>query len=219
MHRYISETAPWGLAMTRRRLLQMAGVAGAGAAGAGVLGPVITATGASRAERWSLHDAMRRLWEDHVVWTRMVIVSFIAGTPDLDAGMRRLLTNQDEIGAAIVPYFGQAAGDRLAELLREHILGAAMILDAAKAGDGPATDAAIAAWYANADEIAAFLSAANPRDWPLDEMTMMMHEHLDLTLEEATARLTGDWEADVAAYDKVHLAILHMADMLTDGLT
>lgn len=219
MHRYFSESVPWGATLTRRRLLEAVGLAGAGAASAAVLGPVLTASGASRADRWSLHDTMRKLWEDHVTWTRMVIVSFIAGSPDLDAGMRRLLANQDDIGAAIVPFFGQAAGERLSELLREHILGAAMILDAAKAGDGPATDAAVAAWYTNADDIAAFLSAANPRKWPLEHMRMMMHEHLDLTLEEATARLTGDWDADVAAYDKIHIAILNMADMLTAGLT
>ena len=49
-------------------------------------------------------------------------------------------------------------------------------------------------------------------------MRAMMREHLDLTLEEATQRLQGDFAADVAAYEKVHVAILEMADMLTDGI-
>jgi len=30
--------------------------------------------------------------------------------------------------------------------------------------------------------------------------------------------LQGNWAADVADYDKVHAQILHMADMLTDGI-
>ena len=90
MHRYFSESAPWGASISRRRLLQAAGLAGAGAAGAAVLGPALTASGASRADRWSLHDTMRKLWEDHVTWTRMVIVSFIAGSPDLDERLHDL---------------------------------------------------------------------------------------------------------------------------------
>jgi hypothetical protein len=45
-----------------------------------------------------------------------------------------------------------------------------------------------------------------------------MTTHLDTTLDEAVARLTGDWTADVAAYDRVHVHILHMADILSDGI-
>jgi hypothetical protein len=162
---------------------------------------------------------MARLWEDHVVWTRMVIVSAIAGSPDLDAATQRLLSNQDDIGDAIVPYFGVEAGATLAELLREHIVVAATILRAAKAGDDDGLNEALTGWYVNGDEIADFLHRAKPRSWPLGHMQAMMREHLDLTLTEATARLTEDWAADVAAYDRVHDAILLMADMLADGLT
>ncbi|MHB0967786.1 MAG: hypothetical protein ACYC36_15145, partial [Bellilinea sp.] len=73
-------------------------------------------------------------------------------------------------------------------------------------------------WYANSDEIATFLSSANPENWPLDEMKAMMRTHLDLTLKEAAARLNGDYAADIAAYDEVHVEILKMADMLSNGI-
>jgi len=45
-----------------------------------------------------------------------------------------------------------------------------------------------------------------------------MRMHLDLTLKEATARLRGDWAADVLAYDEVHRHILQMADVLSNGI-
>jgi len=170
------------------------------------------------ASELALRTQMRKLWEDHVTWTRMVIVSVAADLPDRQAAVGRLLANQDDLGEAIKPYYGDAAGDRLAELLREHIVIAADVLTAAKAGNSEALNAALERWYDNGDDIAAFLNAANPRNWPLEEMRQMMREHLDLTTAEAVARLGGDWDADVQAYDRAHEQVLEMADMLSAGI-
>jgi hypothetical protein len=173
------------------------------------------------ATRTAFHDAMRKLWEDHIVWTRQFIVSAATeadNLPDTGPTVDRLLANQADIGNAIKPFYGEAAGDALTALLREHILTAADIIAAAKAGDAAAMKDASDAWYANADEIATFLSQANPRHWPFEEMQAHMKSHLDLTLEEAVARLEGRYADDIAAYDKVHADILEMADMLSDGI-
>ncbi len=161
---------------------------------------------------------MRKLWEDHIVWTRQVIVDVAANLPDLTAAEARLLGNQAEIGNAIAPYYGRAAGRRLTALLRAHILGAVPVLLAAKAGDEAKLAAARKAWYANADAIAAFLARANSRYWPLRAVRSMMHMHLALTTKEAVARLSGRWVADIAAYDAVHREILMMADAVSAGI-
>jgi hypothetical protein len=166
----------------------------------------------------AFHDEMRKLWEDHVTWTRLAIISLTSDTPDTEATVGRLLQNQTDIGDAIKPFYGQAAGQELTRLLRDHILIAADLIAAAKAGDQTAVAAAQSRWTANADEIAAFLASANPREWDLDEMKAMLHEHLRLTTDEALARLQGDWAADVAAYDQIHLQALGMADMLSNGI-
>lgn len=169
------------------------------------------------ANKAAFRAAMRVLWEDHIVWTRMVIVFVIAGTPDTNAALTRLLKNQTDIGNAIKPFYGEAAGDQLTSLLRDHILIAGRLLTAAKTGDGAGFATAKADWYANADDIARFLASANSH-WPLADLQAAMKTHLDTTLAEAVARLTGDWTADVAAYDAVHAHILHMADVLSDGI-
>ena len=166
----------------------------------------------------AFHDAMRKLWEDHITWTRIFIVSALADLPDVGHAAERLLQNQVDIGDAVKPFYGEAAGEQLTALLRDHILIAADLVAAAKAGDTAGVEEASARWYANADEIAAFLNSANPENWPLDEMKEMMREHLDLTLQEAVARLTGNWAADIAAYDEIHEQILGMADMLSSGI-
>jgi hypothetical protein len=170
------------------------------------------------AKALAFRNEMRVLWEDHIVWTRMAIVSFAADLPDFPATAERLLRNQDDIGDAIAPFYGREAGDELSALLREHILIAVDVLVAARAGDQPALDEALARWDVNADEIAEFLNAANPRNWPLAEMRAMMREHLALTTDEAVARLTGDVAADIAAYDAIHEQALEMADMLSTGI-
>jgi hypothetical protein len=166
----------------------------------------------------ALRNDMRRLWEDHITWTRLAVISLTTDAPDTAATVGRLLQNQTDLGDAIEPFYGEAAGDELTRLLRQHILIAADLIAAARAGDQPAVAAAQARWRANADEIAAFLNAANPRSWKLGEMKAMLYEHLSLTTSEVVARLQADWAADVAAYDRIHLQALQMADELSAGI-
>lgn len=175
-----------------------------------------TSSAATKAD--ALRAGMRKLWEDHITWTRLFIVSAVADLPDKGATTERLLQNQVDIGNAIKPFYGDAAGSKLSALLKDHILIAADIVTAAKAGQAAQVESSKARWVANADEIAAFLSGANPRQWPAAEMKAMMREHLDLTTAELMARLNRDWAGDVAAYEKIHAQILKMADMLADGI-
>ena len=165
----------------------------------------------------TLRNGMRQLWEEHIVYTRNFIISALAGLDDTNAIAGRLLRNQDDIGNAIKPVYGDEAGKKLAALLRDHILIAADIVKAAKAGDNDGVAAGQKRWYANADDIAAFLSAANP-NWPKAALTDMLHKHLEFTTTEVVSRLKKDWAADIEAYDKGHAHMLMFADALTDGI-
>lgn len=162
------------------------------------------------------YAGLRKLWEDHITWTRLYIVSAVGDLPDAGVTATRLLQNQVDLGNAIKPFYGDAAGAHLTGLLTDHILIAAAIIAAAKAGDGAEVNAQLALWYANSDEIADFLSSANPTCWPQAMMRQMMREHLDRTFEEAVAQLSGDYTTSVAKYDEVHLQALKMSDMLAE---
>ena len=166
---------------------------------------------------FQLRNGMRQLWEEHVVWTRVFLIDAVAGLADTSAATARLLKNQVDIGDAIKPFYGDAAGAKLASLLHDHITIAAEVVTAAKAGDAAALADAKTRWYANADQIAAFLASANP-NWPEADLKTMMKEHLDQTLAEAVARLTGDYAGEIAAYGHVRQHILDMADALTAGV-
>lgn len=163
----------------------------------------------------AFRNDMRKLWEGHITWTRVFIVSAAAGLPDKDAATQRLLQNQVDIGNAIKQFYGDAAGDKLTGLLKEHITTAAELVTAAKAGETAKMEDAKKRWFDNADAIAAFLRGVNPKNWPAGEMNQMMHAHLDLTTAEVVARLHSDWAGDVKVYDNVHQQILKMADMLS----
>jgi hypothetical protein len=172
----------------------------------------------TNAKQAAFHDAMRKLWEDHVTWTRLAIISLAHNLPDLPATQARLLRNQVDIGNAIKPYYGRAAGNQLTALLKEHIVGAVALLQAAKAGDQDLIKQRSAEWYVNGNEIADFLHDANPRNWSQTAMRRMMKRHLDQTLSEAVHRLGGDYQADVRDYEEIHHHILEMADSLSDGI-
>jgi hypothetical protein len=166
----------------------------------------------------ALRNEMRVLWEDHVTWTRLAVISLVAGTPDTQATVGRLLKNQADIGNALKPFYGRAAGDAVTAELRKHILIAADLIAAAKAGDQAKLAAEQARWEANAGDIATLLSRVNPRNWKRGAVLSMLEEHLRLTTQEALARLQGDWVGDVAAYDRIHAHALGMADVLSEGL-
>jgi len=164
-----------------------------------------------------LRDAMRKLWEDHITYTGLYAIAAIDGGVDANNIAERLLKNQDDIGNAIKPYYGDAAGNKLGSLLRDHILIAAELVKAAKAGDSAGQDAANKKWFKNADDIAAFLASANP-NWPQNTVQDMMHGHLQMVTEQVVALLKHDTKGLIAAYDKNSQHMMMLADALSDGI-
>jgi hypothetical protein len=165
----------------------------------------------------SLRLAMRRLWSDHVIWTREYIVAAVADRPDAEQAAGRLLKNQDDIGGAVSPFYGEDAGKALTALLKQHIMIAVDIIDAAKKSDDAQFEDSNEKWDRNAAELASFLSSANP-NWPQPEVLDLLMQHLNLTRSEVEARLKKKHHDDVEAFDQIYTEILTVADVLSDGL-
>jgi hypothetical protein len=164
-----------------------------------------------------LNNGMRKLWTDHTVWTRMYIIESLNDSPATGSAAGRLLKNQEDIGNAIKPVYGDAAGTQLTGLLKTHITTAVAIIDDVKAGNSTAQAADEALWTKNADDISTFLAGANP-NWPLPVLKSLMYMHLSTTKDELVARYTMNYPADVQAYDVVYAHILKMSDALSDGI-
>ncbi|WP_028400727.1 glycosyl transferase [Ectobacillus panaciterrae] len=173
-------------------------------------------------QRYSQSEAklrfdLRKLWIDHTIWTRGYIVSSLAGLEDQDRVLVRLLKNQEDIGNAIKPYYGNDAGNKLAKLLKEHIILAGKVVEAAKSGNKASLDKYNKEWYKNADDIAQFLSSANP-NWSKQKLKNLLYVHLQLVTDQAVARIKKDWTADILAFDKGEDHIIVLADAITDGI-
>jgi hypothetical protein len=160
---------------------------------------------------------MRELWAEHVIWTRMFIMSVADNTTDKAVATQRLLKNYDDMASAMKPYYGNDTGNKFGDLIEEHLLTAAALVEAAKAGNSTAATAAEKKWYENADEIAAFENSINP-NWDKTAQMTMWYDHLKLTKAEAVARLTKNYTADVETFDLIETQANMMADSWSDGI-
>jgi hypothetical protein len=124
-----------------------------------------------------------------------VILAILDGLAGASAYTDRLLQNAQDMADALRPFYGEDT-DELGNLIRDHLVIAAQILQAIH--DGRPTEDLIAQWYANADQIAAKMDEMNPRFWPFAEAQRMWREHVDATVAEVLAHHNGNYTAEVA---------------------
>ena len=167
---------------------------------------VKAAAGPNPAAQQALRDAMRKLWEDHVTWTRLAIVTFADGAPGFGRHRRRLCRTRSTSVTPSSPSTATRPATQLTALLHDHITIAVEVLRAAKAGDSEAFADAKAAGTPTPTP-SRTSSRGQPAVWPQAKMRAEMRTHLDQTLAEAAHELAGDY-ARVADYDEIHEHIL-----------
>lgn len=164
-----------------------------------------------------LRTDMRFLWSQHMEWTYAAVTSFYTTTRNYDATAARLLENQEDIGNAIKPYYGEAAGAALTKLLKEHIVSVVEVMTAAKRGEQETLRTAVGKSYNNAQEIGDFLANANPY-WPRDFVRDMLKTHIDQTLVYATAIQHYDFASGINSYGEAEHHMMMLADALSTGI-
>lgn len=164
-----------------------------------------------------LRDCFRLLWEQHVYWTRMVILGIAFDMPDLGPTTNRLLRNASDFAKLFCRFYGHEIADEFCRLLRDHLTIAAELVKAAKAGNSAAAADAEKRWYANADEIVCFLHHINPC-WRVKPMREMWYEHLALTKEEAVATLSRNYAKSIETFNQIEQQALMMADDSSNGI-
>lgn len=164
-----------------------------------------------------LSDYIRGLWEQHVTWTRLTILSLVFDLPDVDLVTNRLLRNPKDFEALLRLFYGDEKASTFSDLFTNHLVIAAELIKAAKAGDNNAAADAEKRWYANADQIADFLAGINPY-WSREDWKAMLYKHLAMTKDEAVNILTGKYLESINGFDEIEEQALVMADMMTNGI-
>lgn len=166
-----------------------------------------------------LKSISRRLWTDHVIYTRQFIISSIDNiqSPDIPFVVQRLMINQEEIGNLFKPYYGEEKSSQITYILKEHIDIFAKLVTANIKKDLEHSVSQKTYWYMNAIKIANFLSQINPK---YNKIIIRDHlfDHLDFTERELLARLRKDYVLDIIMFDSVYDQILQLADVLSEGL-
>lgn len=164
-----------------------------------------------------ISDTNRRLWMEHVLWTRFFIISTVFSLPDLSFVTQRLLQNPLDFAKELQPLYDKQVAMQFKQLFTEHLLIAAQLVNAAKAGDAAEVEKQRKIWYCNTKDIARFLASINPC-W--DECTWreLLFDHLRMTEDEAVFILTGQYEKGIKEYDAVQAEALKMADVMTCGI-
>ncbi len=161
---------------------------------------------------------MRDLWAGHIFWVRNVVLATKYG--DIEAAKvaeEKVVENAKAIAASIVPFYGKEAGDKLFGLLAGHYGAVKEYMTAAYAGNAGGKDAAIEKLKNNADEIATFLSSANP-NWPKDTVRGLLLAHGAHHIAQIDQVNIRDYAAEAKTWDEMRKHIYVLADALTDGI-
>ena len=157
-----------------------------------------------------ISNTIRRLWMEHVLWTRFFIVSTAFNLPDLSLVTERLLQNPVDFAGELQPLYGRQKAMQFQELFTDHLLIAAKLVNAAKAGDTAEIEKQRKNWYANAENIAIFLGTINPF-WSVSVWRNLLFDHLRMTENEAVFTLTGQYEESIKEFDDIQAEALKMA--------
>lgn len=165
----------------------------------------------------NLIKRMNLVWEQHIMWTRMLLISIAENLKDFSATEARLLQNPRDIANVFERFYGKNVANVIEKLITEHLTIGEKLIFALKNKDQKSASNLNAKWYKNADEIAEAFSNFNPF-YKRSDVQAMMYEHLRLTSNEVEERLAGNYVADIKAFDEVQIEVLGMAQYFVDGI-
>ena len=164
-----------------------------------------------------LLERMNLVWIEHILWTRMLLISIAENLSDLSATKERLLKNPKDIADVFKNYYGDRIANKIQELLTEHLVIGGDLIVALKNNNQKLASTLNTKWYKNADDMAESFSSINPF-YPKEEIRQMLYKHLELTTNEVSARLKRDYRQDIKAYDMVQEEILEMPRFFVNGI-
>lgn len=167
--------------------------------------------------QFDLSNSMRMLWQQHVFWTRLLIISILDDLPDKNATQNRLLQNPIDLGKLFGQFYGNDIQKIITDLLTEHLVLGAQLISAYKINNLQEIRRLNILWYENADKMTAAFASINPF-YNNDILKEMLYTHLDLTKKEISLRVLKKFEEDIINFDQLEIEAINMADYFTCGI-
>jgi hypothetical protein len=162
--------------------------------------------------------ALRELWLGHIFWVRNVSVAAIDKNElALKVAEEQAVANAKAIAASIEPFYGAAAGESFFELLAGHYGAVKAYLVATIGGDAAAQGSATQFLTSNAEEIAVFLSKANPH-LPKDAVHSLLLAHSGHHIHQIQQLMDGKYAAEAQTWDDMKKHVYQIADATADAL-
>ena len=162
--------------------------------------------------------ALRDLWAGHIFWIRNVVLDNATNNPAArDAAEKEVVANAKQIADTITPFYGEAASEKLFTLLAGHYGAVKEYSEATVAGTTRQQDAALAHLASNADEIAVFLSGANP-NLPKDTVRGLIAAHGAHHVAQIIQFQEGDYAREAETWQVMRQHVYVIADALTTAL-
>ena len=165
-----------------------------------------------------LRLTLHTLWVGHIFWVRNVVTA--THSHDMKAAKaseEMVVKNAKDIGGAVASFYGQEAGDKMFNLLAGHYGAVKEYMNATFKGDKKGAAAATDKATKNAEEIAAFLSSANPY-LPKDTLMSLLSAHYGHHMAQINAVKAKDWSGEASNWIAMRKHIDVIADALSSAL-
>jgi hypothetical protein len=162
--------------------------------------------------------AERDLWVGHIFWVREVVRGLAEkNQAAADFAEKQVVANAKQLAGAIEPFYGKAASDQLFKLLAGHYTAVKAHATATFAGDAAAAKKAIADLTGNANEIAKFLSGANP-NLPEATLQSLLAAHGGHHVQQNQQFAAHDMAGEARTWDAMKSHVYTLADALIGGI-
>lgn len=164
-----------------------------------------------------LMNDMRLVWSQHVYWSRMYLISLAEQLKDQNDVANRLLQNPGDIANIFARFYSDQTANMIERLLTEHLQIGAKLIVALRDGQTEEAEQLKYQWHENANQMAVAFNRINPY-YKYEDLHDMLDKHLELTTQEVVMRLSGNYPADIEAFNKVEQEAMEMADYFTAGI-
>lgn len=159
----------------------------------------------------------RLLWRDLATWFREYLITLFLGAGNLELESNRLYRIPLEYGNLLRVFYGDQIAEQYITLLSNYIITFESLFTALQGNDVNVINEATMRLYQNANERAAFLARINPF-WTESEWQSLMYSFTQMTIDQATTFLTGDYTRNIEIYDRILSLTSLIGDYFSEGL-